>query len=201
MTTLFEPLTFAHGRAMKNRFMLAPLTNQQSHADGTLSDDEYRWLTLRAEGGFGVTMTCALHVERRGQGFPGQLGAFDDHHIPGLARLAEGIRARGSLAMGQLYHAGMRASADLIGEAPVCSSDNAEFGARALRGDEVEQITEDFIAAAVRLDRAGFGGLEFHGAHGYLLGQFLSSEINHRDDRWGGSLENRTRIYRDILVV
>lgn len=198
MTKLFEPLAFAHGPAMTNRFMLAPLTNQQSHADGTLSDDEFRWLTLRAEGGFGATMTCALHVERRGQGFPGQLGAFSDHQIPGLSRLAEGIKARGSMALGQLYHAGMRASA-LIGEPPVCPSDNAECGARALRGDEIEQITEDFIAAAVRLDRAGFDGLEFHGAHGYLLGQFLSSEINHRDDRWGGSLENRTRIYRDVL--
>jgi 2,4-dienoyl-CoA reductase-like NADH-dependent reductase (Old Yellow Enzyme family) len=200
MTTLFEPLAFAHGRPMKNRFMLAPLTNKQSHADGTLSEDEYRWLTLRAEGGFGSTMTCALHVERRGQGFSGQLGAFSDAHIPGLARLAEGIKAGGGLALGQLYHAGMRADAGLIGEAPVSSSDNAEFGARALHGDEIEQITEDFIVAAERLDRAGFDGLEFHGAHGYLLGQFLSPELNRRDDRWGGSLENRTRIYRDVLA-
>ncbi|MDF2900481.1 MAG: NADH:flavin oxidoreductase, partial [Phenylobacterium sp.] len=58
---LFAPLTFARGPAMKNRFMLAPLTNTQSHVDGTLSDDEFRWLTYRADGGFGLTMTCAAH--------------------------------------------------------------------------------------------------------------------------------------------
>ena len=69
---------------MKNRFMLAPLTNLQSHADGVLSDDEYRWLTKRAEGGFAVTMTCAAHVQAAGQGFPGQLGIFGDQHLGGL---------------------------------------------------------------------------------------------------------------------
>ena len=67
--TLFAPLSFRHGPAMKNRFMLAPLTNLQSHADGVLSDDEFRWLTYRAEGGFGLTMTCAAHVQAVGQGF------------------------------------------------------------------------------------------------------------------------------------
>ena len=63
MTTLFEPLPLARGRPLKNRFVLAPLTNTQSHEDGTLSDDEYRWLTMRAQGGFGLTMTCASHVQ------------------------------------------------------------------------------------------------------------------------------------------
>ena len=66
--SLFTPLTFAHGPAMKNRLMLAPLTNLQSHPDGTLSYDEHRWLTLRAQGGFGLTMTAAAHVQRIGQG-------------------------------------------------------------------------------------------------------------------------------------
>ena len=70
MTDLTQPLAFSSGATMKNRFMLAPLTNCQSHADGTLSDDEYRWLTMRAEGGFGLTMTCAAHVQAIGQGSP-----------------------------------------------------------------------------------------------------------------------------------
>ena len=69
MDRLFEPLTFRHGPAMKNRFMLAPLTNLQSHADGTLSDEEFHWLSLRAQGGFGLVMTCASHVQAIGQGF------------------------------------------------------------------------------------------------------------------------------------
>lgn len=83
-TSLFQPLTFVHGPSMKNRLMLAPLTNLQSHVDGTLSDDEYHWLTLRAKGGFGLTMTCATHVQQVGQGFPGQLGIWSDDHLPGL---------------------------------------------------------------------------------------------------------------------
>src|SRR5215472_6168197 len=102
MTSLFEPLSFARGPAMKNRFMLAPLTNLQSHPDGVLSDDEFRWLTLRAKGGFGLTMTCAAHVQAVGQGFPGQLGFFSDRHLPGLTRLAQTIRSEGSVAVAQL---------------------------------------------------------------------------------------------------
>ena len=103
MTDLFAPLTFASGATMKNRFMLAPLTNLQSHPDGVLSDDEYRWLTMRAKGGFGATMTCASHVQAVGKGFPGQLGCFSDTHLEGLTRLASGIREHGSLALLQLH--------------------------------------------------------------------------------------------------
>jgi 2,4-dienoyl-CoA reductase-like NADH-dependent reductase (Old Yellow Enzyme family) len=199
MTSLFEPLAFARGPAMKNRFMLAPLTNLQSHADGRLSDDEFRWLTFRAKGGFGLTMTCAAHVQREGQGFPGQLGIFSDDHLPGLTRLASAIKEEGSVAIAQLHHAGMRSPADLIGQAPLCPSDNDETKARALAPQEIEVLTEDFIAAAVRAQAAGFDGVELHGAHGYMICQFLSAETNRRDDRWGGSLENRTRLLHDII--
>ena len=198
--TLFEPLRFARGPAMKNRFMLAPLTNLQSHADGRLSDDEFHWLTLRAKGGFGLTMTCAAHVQRQGQGFPGQLGAFADFHLEGLTRLAAAIRKHDSVAVVQLHHAGMRSPAELIGGPPLCPSDNAEFKARGLTTAEVEQVTEDFIAAAERAERAGFDGVELHGAHGYLLAQFLSPTINQRTDRYGGDLENRSRIIFDIIA-
>jgi 2,4-dienoyl-CoA reductase-like NADH-dependent reductase (Old Yellow Enzyme family) len=196
---LLEPMTLAHGPAMKNRLALAPLTNLQSHADGTLSDEEFRWLTYRAEGGFGLTMTCAAHVQRIGQGFPGQLGVFGDQHLEGLTRLATTIKNHDSIAIAQLHHAGMRSPEDLIGEAPVCPSDNEEFGARALTLAEVEQLREDFIAAAVRCERAGFEGVELHGAHGYVLAQFLSPEVNQRTDRYGGSLENRARIVHEII--
>jgi 2,4-dienoyl-CoA reductase-like NADH-dependent reductase (Old Yellow Enzyme family) len=199
MTDMFAPLTFNHGPAMKNRLMLAPLTNLQSHPDGTLSDDEYRWLTMRAQGGFGLTMTCAAHVQRIGQGFPGQLGIFSDDHLDGLTRLAKGLKDAGSLAVVQLHHAGMRTPKELIGEAPVCPSDDAETGARALTGPEVAQLVEDFITAAQRAEKAGFDGVEIHGAHGYVLCQFLSAEINKRTDAYGGSLENRARIVREII--
>jgi 2,4-dienoyl-CoA reductase-like NADH-dependent reductase (Old Yellow Enzyme family) len=199
MTDLFSPLAFARGPAMKNRFMLAPLTNLQSHQDGVLSDEESHWLTMRAIGGFGLTMTCAAHVQAQGQGFPGQLGIFADKHIAGLKQLAATIKAQRSVAVVQLHHAGMRSPADLIGRQPLCPSDNEETKARAMTGAEVEQLTADFIAAAVRADKAGFDGVELHGAHGYVLCQFFSAETNRRTDRWGGTLENRTRILFDII--
>ena len=109
MPDLFDSLAFARGPAMKSRFMLAPLTNCQSHADGRLSDDEFNWLRMRAVGGCGHTMTCAAYVLKSGQGFPGQLGIYSDEHPPGLTRLADAIRAAGSVSSVQLYHGGMRA--------------------------------------------------------------------------------------------
>ena len=199
MSNLLEPLSFPRGATMKNRFMLAPLTNSQSHADGTLSDEEFHWLTMRAKGGFGLTMTCAAHVQAAGQGFPGQLGVFDDKHIEGLTRLAQEIRAQDSVSILQLHHAGMRSPADLIGEAPLCPSADAETGARAMTLAEVEVLAEDFIRAAERAEAAGFDGVELHGAHGYILCQFLSDEINQRDDEYGGSVDNRWRILFEII--
>jgi 2,4-dienoyl-CoA reductase-like NADH-dependent reductase (Old Yellow Enzyme family) len=199
MTDLFAPMRFIRGPAMKNRLMLAPLTNLQSHPGGTLSYDEHRWLTLRAQGGFGLTMTAAAHVQAIGQGFPGQVGIFSDIHVPGLARLAEDIRKAGSLGVVQLHHAGMRSPAALIGQAPVCPSEDTETGSRALTLDEVHRLRDDFIAAAVRADKAGFDGVEIHGAHGYVLCQFLSAETNRRTDAYGGSPENRARLILEII--
>ena len=183
---------------MRNRLALAPLTNCQSHEDGTLSDDELRWLVLRAEGGFGLTMTCAAHVQAVGKGFPGQLGIFDDRLLPGLTRLASAIRERGSLAFVQLHHAGRRSPAEIVGQ-PVAPSDDLEKGARGLSLAEVERLRDDFIAAALRAERAGFDGVEVHGAHGYVLTQFLSPKTNRRDDRYGGDLDGRARIVLEIL--
>ena len=94
----------------------------------------------------------------------------------------------------------MRSPADLIGTQPVCPSDDAETGARALTLAEVEELREDFVAAAVRADRAGFDGVELHGAHGYILSQFLSPKYNRRDDRYGGSIEQRGRLVFEIVA-
>ncbi len=199
MTDLFAPLTFARGPALKNRFVLAPLTNLQSHPDGRISDDEFHWLTRRAEGGFGLTMTCAAHVQRVGQGFPGQMGIFSDDHLEGLTRLAGTIKSAGSVAIAQLHHAGIRSPKALIGTDPVGPSDDAETGSRGLSLAEVEQLREDFITAALRAQQAGFDGVEIHGAHSYILCQFLSEGLNRRADRYGGSPENRARLIFEII--
>jgi 2,4-dienoyl-CoA reductase-like NADH-dependent reductase (Old Yellow Enzyme family) len=193
------PVHFTCGATMKNKFMLAPMTNTQSHEDGTLSDDEFKWLSMRAEGQFGLVMTCASHVQKIGKGFPGQLGIFSDKHIEGHKRLTSSIKSYGSLAVVQLHHAGMRTPAELIDGSPVCPSENEEHGARGLSNDEVEQLKKDFITAAKRAKESGYDGVEVHGAHGYILTQFLSSEFNKRTDQYGGSLENRTRLLFEIV--
>jgi 2,4-dienoyl-CoA reductase-like NADH-dependent reductase (Old Yellow Enzyme family) len=195
---LFEPLPLARGKPMRNRLMLAPLTNRQSHPDGTLSDAERNWLEMRAAGGFALTMTAAAHVQSVGQGFTGQLGAFADDHLEGLAALADGLRARGSLSSLQLHHAGSRAEPELISE-PVAPSEVPERNVRALSEAEVEALREDFVAGARRAEQAGFDGVEIHGAHGYILAEFLSAASNRRRDRYGGSLENRARIIFEII--
>ena len=192
-------IEFACGKRMKNCFMLAPLTNCQSHEDGTLSDNEFHWLTMRAKGQFGMTMTCAAHVQAVGQGFPGQLGIFSDRHLEGHKRLASAIQAEHSLAVAQLHHAGMRSPSDLIGTEPVCPSADEETGSRALTLDEVHTLRDDFIAAAVRAQQSGYDGVEVHGAHGYVICQFLSETYNRRDDRYGGALENRARLLFEIV--
>ncbi|MBP1632880.1 MAG: namA [Acidobacteria bacterium] len=200
MSDLFDTVRFPRGPVMPNRFVLGPLTNNQSLEDGRLGEDEFRWLTRRAAGGFGLVMTCAAHVQAQGRGWPGQLGIFSDEHLEGLSRLAAGVTAHGSLAMVQLHHAGIRAQASVLGSAPVGPSDHAKTGARALGPDEVEQVAADFVAAARRAERAGYDGVELHAAHGYLICQFLSAELNRRTDGYGGPLENRERLLFDIVA-
>lgn len=192
-------LQFQCGVTLKNRFMLAPLTNQQSHENGQLSDEEYKWLTLRAAGGFGLVMTCASHVQAIGKGFSGQLGIFSDDLIKGHQKLAAAIKGYGSLAVIQLHHAGMRSPEELIHQKPVCPSDNEKTNARGLSLQEVKQLRDDFISAAVRAKKCGYNGVEVHGAHGYILTQFLSADINKRADEYGGSLENRSRLLFEIV--
>ncbi len=199
MSQLFQTLSFTRGPTMKNRFMLAPLTNSQSYEDGVCSPEEHHWLTQRAHGGFGLTMTCAAHVQEIGKGFPGQLGVWSDAHLPGLTKLADEIKSQQSVSIVQLHHAGNRSPADLIGTTPVCPSDDPDTGARGLSAAEVEQLIEDFVAAAQRSEQAGFDGVELHGAHGYILCQFFSAELNKRTDQYGGNITNRYRILFEII--
>ena len=207
MKHLLDPLAFRNGIEARNRVVLAPMTNQQSHADGTLSDDELNWLTLRAEGGFGTVMTCASHVAKDGQGWPGELGIFDDALLPGLTRLATALKRQGALALVQIFHGGFRADSKLTGETPwtatATASENDGIADPSLRGreatdEDIARVIRQFADAAVRAHAAGMDGVEIHGAHGYLLAQFLSATQNRRTDGWGGSLENRARLAREI---
>jgi 2,4-dienoyl-CoA reductase-like NADH-dependent reductase (Old Yellow Enzyme family) len=199
MNNPFKPITFPCGQSMKNRFMLAPLTNCQSHEDGRLSDEEFHWLTMRAKGGFGLTMTCASHVQANGKGFPGQLGIFGDQHIEGHQRLVACIQEEDSLAVVQLHHAGIRSPKELVKGGSVGPSDYVKTESRGLSLAEVHQLRDDFIDAGKRAKNCGYNGVEIHGAHGYILCQFLSADYNKRSDEYGGSLDNRARLIFEIV--
>ena len=201
---LFEPLVFPTGVRARNRVWLAPLTNKQSNADGTLSEDEQRFLQMRADGGFGVVETCASHVSKDGQGWHGELGNFDDAHLPGLTRLAKGLREAGAIALTQLFHGGVRADSSLTGERTWSASEFTEdkpgfVPPRAATEDDLERVLGQFVAAAKRAEAAGFHGVELHGAHGYLLSQFLSKTMNLRTDAWGGDIAGRAKLIREAM--
>ena len=194
MASLFDPLPLKSGATLKSRFVLSPLTNLQSHPDGVLSDDEFRWLTMRAEGGFALTMTCAASVQEEGVGFPGQLGFHADRHLEGLTRLAAKIKEHGSHAVAQLHHGGLRS----LKNAKAPSADE-KLKAEAMTLDDIQHSRDCFIAAARRAERAGFDGVELHGAHGYLICSFLSPDLNRRDDAYGGDAERRARFLFELV--
>jgi 2,4-dienoyl-CoA reductase-like NADH-dependent reductase (Old Yellow Enzyme family) len=203
---LYAPLTLPSGLVLANRIALAPMTNLQSLPDGSLGDDELAWLAARADGGFGLIATCAAYVALDGKAWDGQLGIDRDDQLPGLRRLAARIRSAGAAAIVQVFHGGVRATARLTGEqvwsASTWSEDGKAFEVpRVATRDDIERVIVQFADAAVRAERAGFDGIELHGAHGYLLSQFLSSTMNPRDDGWGGDLDGRARLMLEVFAA
>ena len=192
------------GHNVRNRTVLAAMTNKQSLQDGILSDDEIKWLTRRAKDGFGIITTAATHVSRDGQGWEGEFGIFDDFHIPGLSYLANNIKQNGAISIAQIFHAGMRAPQKLTGFQPISASKNRcdesyNKYSREASEEDIIRLINDFKEAALRCSKAGFDGIELHGAHGYLISQFLGSKTNRRTDKWGGKIENRSTFLIEIL--
>ena len=200
-----EPFVFPRtGHIVRNRTVLAAMTNKQSHPDGTLSRDEINWLLKRAEGGFGIITTAATHVAETGQGWVGEMGVWGDHQITSLRELSTGIREYGALSLAQIFHGGMRAPEDITGHQPLSASVNdceeSHSGkSRAATNIEICNIIEAFGDAAARCAEAGFDGVELHGAHGYLICQFLGEKTNRRDDEWGGDSLARTKFLIEII--
>ncbi len=194
MSALDQPLSLPCGLTLPDRIAMAPLTNTQSHGDGTLGDAELAWLLRRARGGFRWVSTCAAFVSTEGHAWDGQLGIAHDGHLPGLTRLATALRQAGAHAVVQLHHGGVQAKL-----APDPISTGGPAGARAATAADLARITEDFVAAARRAEGAGFAGVELHGANGYLFTQFLSPADNPRADDFGGPLEGRARYLRQTM--
>ena len=195
---LFKPLSLLHGQPMRNRFMLAPLTNQQSDHDGSPSQFDQDWIDQVSQGCYGLVQSGAAYVEPGGIAYGRQLGIHSDAQLAGLTRMADAIRAGGGLSAVQLHHAGHRAAPEL-GGIPAPASGHTLPGIRALSTEEVERIRDSFIAGARRAELAGFDGVALHGAFGWVLSEFMSPMLNDRTDRYGGSVENRARLTIEVI--
>lgn len=196
MSSMFNPLRMPSGHVLRNRLMLAPLTTQQSYADGRVSHADREWLALRAKGGFGLVATAAAAITADSRAFPGQYGTYSERFLLGLRSLAGAINQHGAISLIQLQHGGGRSLRTLTEEAIAPS---ASLGAREANTDDLADVVEAFASSAERSIRAGFHGVQVHGAYGFLLAQFLDPEANKRTDRYGGALDNRARLLREVL--
>jgi 2,4-dienoyl-CoA reductase (NADPH2) len=199
--TLFQPFAFANGLTLRNRVVMAPMTTWSANPDGTISEQELAYYRARAQG-VGLVLTGCTHVQPSGIGFTDEFAAYDDRFIPSLRKLAQAAKSGGAPAVLQIFHAGNKAVPSLIpkGELVSASSlaapkgpfNDGKLASRALSHEEVLAVIRDFGEAS-RAIEAGFDGVELHGAHGFLIQNFLSPLFNQRTDSWGGSLESRMR--------
>ncbi len=213
MTHLFEPLSI-RDVTFRNRIAVAPMC-QYSSQDGYANDWHLVHLSSRAVGGAGLVMTEAAAVEPRGRISPQDLGIWSDGHGEALAKIVALIHNFGAVAAIQLAHAGRKASTappweggkgvdesqggwrPVVGPSAIAFDDLPIPEALSIEG--IQEITNAFVQAARRSLEAGFKVVEIHAAHGYLLHQFLSPLSNHREDKYGGSFENRTRLLREVV--
>lgn len=193
---LFKDFTFSNGLSLKNRVVMAPMTNFSSNPDGTVTDAEVKYYARRSSG-VSMVITACTYVTANGKGFKGEFGGNTDDMIPSLKQLASAIKEQGAKAVLQIFHGGRECPPDLVNSdvvsASAVPSPNRESAPvpRELSDSEVESIIRDFGETTRRAIEAGYDGVEIHGANGYLIQQFFSPHSNRREDRWGGSLEKR----------
>ena len=188
----------------KNRLMMPALATGTGDEDGSVTEATLEHYAERARGGYlGIIVTEHCFVSEQGRASLHQLSIASDDKIPGMARLAQTIRQRGTLAFCQINHAGSAAMDPALAVAPSAVANPAFKGnalPHALEERELDGIVEDFAAAAVRVRQAGFDGVQIHSAHGYLLNQFYSPLTNKRTDPYGPqSIENRLRLTLRII--
>ena len=213
---LFEPLTL-RSITVRNRIVISPMCMYASD-DGFATDWHLVHLGSRAIGGAGIVFTEAAAVEPRGRISRRDLGIWRDEHVPMLARINDYIVAQGSVAALQLAHAGRKGSVGTPWELPRGAVDPENGGwipvaptderdmphyplPHALSAAEIREQIDAFGEAARRAAEAGFGIVEIHAAHGYLLHEFMSPFANHRTDAYGGSFENRVRFLLEVTEV
>ncbi len=193
---LFNSFSFQNGVSLKNRLVMAPMTNFSSNEDGTVTDAEVKYYARRSKG-VSMVVTACTYVTRDGKGFKGEFGADTDEMIPSLRKLASAIKEEGAKAVLQIFHGGRECPPELVPDGDIVSASavqserNSAKAPRELTGEEVEKIISAFGETTRRAIEAGFDGVEIHGANGYLIQQFFSPHSNRREDQWGGSLEKR----------
>jgi len=189
LPTLADPLE-VKGITLRNRIVLPPLQTGRANFEGAVTNRLVNFYVMRSLA-IGLPIVEHAYVSLSGKIGPKQLGIHDDSLIEGLTELTVKVHALGAPVVIQISHAGGVASKKVIGTMPVGPS--AREKSRELSIDEIEYLADDYALAAERAIKAGFDGVELHGAHGYLLNQFFSPLFNRRSDEYGGSLENRMR--------
>jgi 2,4-dienoyl-CoA reductase-like NADH-dependent reductase (Old Yellow Enzyme family) len=208
-TALFDRFELTAGMTLRNRIVMAPMTTWSSNPDATISNQEDAYYRARVKG-VGLVISGCSHVTPNGIGFTDEFACYDDHFLPSLRRLAEAAKSGGAPAILQIFHAGNKAVPELVpdgdlvgasaGSAGASSFAKGQSQARALTTEEIASIVEDFGSATRRAIAAGFDGVELHGAHGFLLQNFLSPRSNRRTDEWGGALANRMRFPLAVIA-
>jgi 2,4-dienoyl-CoA reductase-like NADH-dependent reductase (Old Yellow Enzyme family) len=201
---IFSPIGIGN-ITVKNRLVMASTTSALGQ-DGFVSDRTLAYYARRARGGVGLIVTEAFHVHPASNIGYSNLQAHADAHVPGLAALAGAIKAGGAAAVAQIVHVGrqwnsLNSRQAPVGPSPIPSTPVFLEHPHELAAEEIAEIVEAFGAAARRVRAAGFDGVEIHGAHGFLIQQFISGWSNHRQDEYGGSLENRLRFAGEVLTA
>ena len=203
MNKAFTEYKFNNGTKLKNKLVLAPMTTYASNEDLTLSDEEEIYYNSRGKQ-FGMVITAATAVSKNAQAFENQISIRDSRYLESMKRLAKAIKQGGAKAIVQLHHGGRMNQTGLYPNqevvAPSAIKANRDYCVtpRELRTSEVYDIMDYFCKATRLAIRAGFDGVELHGANTYLLQQFFSPQSNIRDDEFGGSLERRLRFPLDL---
>lgn len=204
---IFESIILPNGIEISNRIVMAPMTTWGSNDDNTVSSEEISFYTRRAKN-LGMVITGCTHVSYNGIGFENEFSAYNDSFVLGLSELAKSIKAQNTKAILQINHAGNKALQHLIKDDDVVSASDietldTEFAesckTRPLKEEEILQIIKNFGETTRRAIKAGFDGIEIHGAHGFLIQNFTSPFFNKRTDDWGGSLENRIKFPLEII--
>lgn len=186
---------------LKNRIVMPPMCMYSSDETGKANEFHYNHYVTRAIGGVGLIIVEATGVVKNGRITDNDLGIWDDGHIDGLKNIVDGVKKYGSKIAIQLNHGGRKYSGT-AGEAVAPSAvkfDEKSTLPKELTKDKIKEIVLNFKEAAKRADEAGFDAIEIHGAHGYLIHQFLSPLSNLREDEYGGNIKNRTRFLKEVL--